>query len=135
MEFEVRFVSDHDYAVNVYDADTGMDGVRRIRQQLKLPELSLEKIGPKKAGRMSDPALTVPEDVATRSGLFKTVNSVKVHCTKGVLNAVVSETVHVNRSKTTDEIESVYIKSVINHEMILPLWEEAGFPISWGIPD
>ena len=139
MKFEIRFEADRSliayYAIYINSADTGLNGVRKIRKELETDKLSSERIRDYKKGLETNPQIKILESIAISSGRFDERNIVKVVVRHKALNKFVYEVVECDKDEQTGEITHAWIERKLNEQAVLNAWEDAGYPLEWNVED
>jgi len=129
MEFNVKFESTTDYAVNLNYMDYGLNQVERIRQELNLPNLPLSVFYPGINSYNVDYTIrNLPENLVKKSNRFKETNQIIVKTPVGYLNAF-AKISYKTYQKDNGEIIKVKLFYEIQESSILSLWESLGFPL------
>ena len=135
MEYMVKFAQKSwadNRPVHLFSRKIGYIDVRRIREAVGVPELSLERIrGKREALINSSPAIAVPEAQAERCEHFAHTCEVEVTVPGDGLNRFVREDVRDERSPETGEVVSARLVPVLDEAAVLAAWEAAGFPLEW----
>ena len=135
MEFKVEF-NNEECCVALWRSNRrpmGVADVDRVRDELGVPRLSLDKID-SYIHCTSGPVLVVTIDEAMARRLvryFAHQHRLKVNVPESFFNRFVKTEVFADKDKTTGEIWSAGLRDYIDVKAVLGAWLNAGAPVDW----
>ena len=137
MQFKVRFVHGSKHVVYKKGRTLGLRDVDRIRHELGVPELSLERID-NNVWTYYKYEVAVPlteEQARQANGGFLCSDTVRVQVPERSLTKYVIECIRSEKNKETGEIEKVWIEYNVDRNTLLNDWLAAGAPEEWDPSD
>ena len=129
MQFNVKFESTTGYAISIPDTKYGLDLIDKVRNELQLPNLSLEVFFSNISKIEKDLTIVnLSEDMVRQSKHFKNINEIVVYVPEHYLNKFVKIDYEVHR-KNNGEVVKLIPFYVIMKQKVLDLWENLGYPL------
>jgi len=112
------------------DREIGLTLLARLREELEMPSLALERVKDAIFGLADKPKLNLTEEQAEETGLFDEKNSVVVYTKPCELNFSVYFKVETEKDEKTGEILAACFKAKVDKEAVFEWWEENDFTLS-----
>jgi hypothetical protein len=141
MEFQVEFRSYGVVAENI--GSYGLDIVDVVREEMKIPDLSIDKISTERQTCYNALSLLLSEEEARSTELFSGRNSLTVYIRSGFLTKY--REWKVGKVRKSDEkfrwpwqpvpIWYVEVEDKLNKKAIISAWIKDGCPEYWGVTE
>ncbi len=131
VELNLRIKNKEDeYVIDLPNKEVGLWDVDRIRQELAVPMLRLERIY-HKIPTLYDRWIYVQlnEFTARESGHFMERATVTMYVPKHFLNQFCDIVVHAERNEENGEVKEARLMYQFNKEKFLEWWKAAGYPL------
>lgn len=121
-------------AIDTADQPVGLDAVDEVRENLGI-QVPLELFNGAAWRFRDNPEIKITEEIARQSGHFRKVYCRVVIVQPDALNDFVQIVHEVDRDPEVGTVKKVRFYQEVNKKALLEAWEDAGFPLEWGIQE